>query len=76
MSYHNAQGSSEMMSPDSQGRGNAMQLSPVDTYELISEVGFWEFALTPMSLEVTAEAYIAGICEMFALCAGEPMRLV
>ena len=71
MSYHNAQ-----ESPDSQSHGNAMQLSPVGTHELVSEAGFWEFALTPMSPEVSAKAYITCICEKFPLCTGEPMRLV
>ena len=66
----------EVMPPDSQSHGNAIQLSPVDTHELISEAGFWEFALTPMSLEVATKAYITGICEKFALCTGEPMRLI
>ena len=66
----------EMIPPDSQSHGNAIQLSPVDTHEVISEVGFWEFALTPMSLEVAAETYFTGICEKLTLHAGEPMRLV
>ena len=63
----------EIMSPDSQSHGNMIQLSQVDTHELISKVGFWEFALAPLSLEVTAEAYIAGIYEKFILSAGKPM---
>ena len=51
----------EMMSSDSQSHGNAIQISPVDTHESILEAGFWEFALTPMALEVAAEAYIASV---------------
>ena len=65
-----------MIPPDSQSHGNAIQLSPVDTHEFISEAGFWEFALTPMSLEVTAEANVTGICEKLTLRAGEPTRLL
>ena len=67
---------SEMMSPDSQNHGNAIQLCPVDTHEFILKVGFWVFALTTISLEVTAKAYITGICERFELCTGEPMQPV
>ena len=67
---------SEMIPPDSQSQGNAIQLSPVDTHESISEVGFQEFALAPMTLEVAAKAYIAGICEKLTFHPGEPMRLI
>ena len=66
----------EVMPLDSQSHGNTIQLSPVNTHKLISEEGFWEFTLTPMSLQVTAEAYITGICEKFALHTGEPTRLI
>ena len=50
----NAQGSSCPWNdpPDSQSHGNTIQLSPVDAHGPILEVGFWEFALTPMALEV------------------------
>ena len=60
----------------SQSHGNVIQLSPVDAHELILEVGFWEFALTPVALEVAAEAYASGICEKLTLCAGEPTGLI
>ena len=63
-------------SPHSQSHGNVIQLSPVDAHEPILEVGFWEFALTPVALEVAAKAYVAGICEKLTLHAGEPMGLV
>ena len=46
----------EMVPPDSQSHGNAIQLSPVDVHDPIPEVGFWEFALTPVTLEETAKA--------------------
>ena len=65
-----------MIPPDNQSHGNAIQISPVDTHEFISEAGFWEFALMPMTLEIAAKAYIAGICEKLALHAGESLRLV
>ena len=48
--------SPEVMPSDNQSHGNAKQLSPVDTHELISEAGFWELALAPMLLEVTAQS--------------------
>ena len=66
----------EMVPPDSQSHSNAIQFSPVDTHGPIPEAGFWEFALTPVALEVTTKAYVTGICEKLTLYAGEPMRLV
>ena len=66
----------DMVPPDSQSHGNAIQLSPVDTHEPILEVGFWEFALTPVALEVASEAHVTGICEKLTLHAGEPMKLI
>ena len=65
-----------MISPDSQGHGNAIQLSPVNTHESISEAGFWEVAQTPMALEVAAKGYVTGIHEKLTICAGEPVRLI
>ena len=66
----------EMIPSDSQNHGNAIQLSPVDAHEPIPDVGFWEFALTPVALEVAAEAYITGIYEKLTPHAGEPTGLI
>ena len=41
---------------------NSIQLSPIDAHVHIPEAGFWEFALTPVVLEVAAKAYVACIC--------------
>ena len=66
----------EIVPPDSQSHGNTTQLSSVDVLELIPEAGFWEFALTPVALEVATKAYVAGICEKLTLCTDEPMGLM
>ena len=66
----------EMMAPGSQCHGKTIHLSPVDTHELVSEAEVWELALTPVTLEVTAETQVTGICEQFAFNAGEPLSPV
>ena len=78
MHYHNVLGSSCPWNgpPDSQSHGDTIQLSPVDAHEPILEVGFCKFALTPVVLEVAAEAYITGICEKSTLHSDEPMGLI
>ena len=65
-----------MVPPDSQSHGNAIQISTVDAHDPIPEVGFWEFVLTPVVLEVAAKAYIAGICEKMTLHSGELTGLI
>ena len=66
----------ELLQPDSQSHGDGIQLSPVDAHESVLVAGIWELALTPVSLEVAAEAHIAGIGEELTVCAGKPVRLI
>ena len=63
----------ELMAPDSQHHNDIIQFSPVDIHELIPEVDSWELALTPMTLEVTAETQVAGICKKFSFSTGDPL---
>ena len=63
----------EVMAPDSQHHGDIIQLSPVETHQLISEADLWELALTLMTLVVTAKAQVTGICKMFAFSTSEPL---
>ena len=66
----------ELLLSDSQSHGDGVQVSPFDAHEPVLEAGIWELALTPVSLEVAAEAHITGISEELTVCTGKPVRLI
>ena len=61
---------------ESQGHVGCIQLTPVNTYLLVSKALLGEGTLAPLPLEVTPQALVTGICEQLHIWGTIPVCIV